>query len=342
MNDNTDKKTLSVIVPVYNVEAYLDRCIESIVAQTYRNLEIVLVDDGSLDGCPAKCDDWAMRDPRIKVIHKKNGGLGYARNSGLKVATGEYVAFVDSDDYLDTDMYNILMSEAVRNDADCVYCGFRRQMPSLEFIEEIDMGNEMFRDNEVEQLAGRFLRNFNTNELHFSVWHGVYRRALIDFDFVSEREYVSEDLVFTHAFLRRCRSFLYVPKALYNYAYNEGSLSRNYCEKTFDRSLATAHALNEIYKGTEYENVGNAYAFCQTYFLMRFPIMNAHLSLRQIYRIFKNAICNEDYHLMLQDKNCFKFQKGLKYKIIKQVYKMHRNKLVFLNFLTILFISMKK
>ena len=96
---------ISVIVPVYNVEEYLDRCIESIVNQTYKNLEILLIDDGSTDNSYNICDKWAKKDNRIKVVHKENGGVSSARNVGLDVATGDYIGFVDSDDYISIDMY---------------------------------------------------------------------------------------------------------------------------------------------------------------------------------------------------------------------------------------------
>ena len=95
---------VSVIVPVYKVEKYLDKCIESIVGQTYENLEIILVDDGSPDNCPTMCDEWAQKDSRIKVIHKENGGLSSARNAGLDACTGDYIGFVDSDDWIEPDM----------------------------------------------------------------------------------------------------------------------------------------------------------------------------------------------------------------------------------------------
>ena len=95
---------ISVIVPIYKVERYLNKCLDSIVNQTYKELEIILVDDGSPDGCPKICDEWGLKDSRIKVIHKANAGLGLARNSGLEVATGEYVAFIDSDDFIDLNM----------------------------------------------------------------------------------------------------------------------------------------------------------------------------------------------------------------------------------------------
>ena len=99
---------ISVIVPVYNVEKYLNKCIQSIVSQTYKNLEIILVDDGSPDNCPKMCDDWAAADSRIKVIHKQNGGLSSARNAALDIAVGDYLFFIDSDDYAEPDMVEFL------------------------------------------------------------------------------------------------------------------------------------------------------------------------------------------------------------------------------------------
>lgn len=108
---------ISVIVPIYNVEEYLNRCVESIVNQTYRNLEIILVDDGSPDNCPKMCDDWAGKDNRIKVIHKENGGLSDARNAGMKIATGEYISFIDSDDWIDTETFSLVMEKIIATKA---------------------------------------------------------------------------------------------------------------------------------------------------------------------------------------------------------------------------------
>lgn len=116
---------ISIIVPIYNVEKYLDKCIKSIVNQSFKNLEIILVDDGSPDNCPAICDEWTIKDSRIKVVHKENGGLSDARNAGLAVATGEYIAFVDSDDYIEADMYKKLLSVALNNKCDIVSCKLR-------------------------------------------------------------------------------------------------------------------------------------------------------------------------------------------------------------------------
>ena len=108
---------ISVIVPIYNVEEYLNRCVESIVYQTYQNLEIILVDDGSPDNCSHMCDCWAGKDNRIKVIHKENGGLSDARNAGMKIATGEYISFIDSDDWIDRKTFSLVMEKIIATKA---------------------------------------------------------------------------------------------------------------------------------------------------------------------------------------------------------------------------------
>ena len=116
-------KTVTVVIPIYNVEKYLNRCIESVAGQTYKNLEIILVDDESPDNCPKICEDWKNRDNRIKVIHKKNGGLSSARNAGLAMAGGRYIGFVDSDDYIKNDMYEKLLKCIIDYNADISVCG---------------------------------------------------------------------------------------------------------------------------------------------------------------------------------------------------------------------------
>lgn len=118
---------ISVIVPVYKVEPYLDRCVASIVSQTYQNLEIILVDDGSPDNCGAMCDAWAARDSRIHVIHKENGGLSDARNAGMKLASGQLIGFVDSDDWIEPDMFGLLYANMMEHDSEVSACGIRME-----------------------------------------------------------------------------------------------------------------------------------------------------------------------------------------------------------------------
>jgi len=120
-----EQEKISVVIPVYKVEKYLDKCMESVTGQTHKNLEIILVDDGSPDACPKMCDEWAKKDGRVKVIHKQNGGLSDARNFGIDAATGKYLTFIDSDDYLDLNFCETLLNELKNNNADMVIGGVK-------------------------------------------------------------------------------------------------------------------------------------------------------------------------------------------------------------------------
>lgn len=165
---------ISVIVPVYKVEAYLDKCIQSIVDQTYRNLEIILVDDGSPDNCPAMCDAWAAKDSRIKVIHKENGGLSDARNAGMAVATGLYIGFVDSDDYIAPNMYWLLYERLNADGSDIAACG-------VEMVFEDGSPSRMLTQPGTcvltrEEAMEAVLRE---SWLKQPVWYKLYKAALI-------------------------------------------------------------------------------------------------------------------------------------------------------------------
>lgn len=169
-----DVPLISVIVPVYKVEPYLDRCVQSIVDQTYRNLEIILVDDGSPDHCPQMCDAWAQKDSRIKVIHQENGGLSAARNRGIDAATGELIGFVDSDDYISPNMYALLYDILRRDGSDISACGvemvFEDGRPSrlLTLPEQCTLSNK-------EAMEAIVLENF----LKQPVWYKLYKSALV-------------------------------------------------------------------------------------------------------------------------------------------------------------------
>ena len=128
------KPLISIIVPVYKVEKYLNRCIHSIVNQTMKDLEIILVDDGSPDTCPKMCDDWAKKDKRIKVIHQKNKGLSAARNHGIKISKGKYIGFVDSDDYIDKYMYENMVSVLIKEQGDMCCCKLQKVYEKRNFL----------------------------------------------------------------------------------------------------------------------------------------------------------------------------------------------------------------
>ena len=226
---------ISVIVPVYNVEQYLDRCIESITNQTLRDIEIILVDDKSPDKSPQKCDDWAKRDKRIKVIHKSiNAGLGFARNTGLENAIGEYVTFVDSDDWIDLNMYSDLYLQCKKYNADIIYSGLKRIDDSehISFLPH-PQKHSIYQGCKVQTIL---LPNIIASEPHIkedrliqvSVDTCLFQKSIIDrwnIRFRSEREIISEDLFFHIDYLPHVHTAIVSPQHYYFYYYNEQSLS---------------------------------------------------------------------------------------------------------------------
>ena len=227
---------ISVIVPCYGVEAYLDRCMASLLTQTLDDIEIIMVDDGSPDRVPFMCDDYAKKDSRIKIIHKENGGLGYARNSGLDLATGEYVVFIDSDDYIESDAFEMLYYEATKNQADAVFSGFYIQNKQGLWEEHIEMpeSKEMV-GAEIEEFKLGMIASapYEKVERYFwvSVWHALYKRDLIEkhhIRFVSEREYAAEDIPFQVQFLSYAKKLSYLPKGFYHYCINGASLTHSF------------------------------------------------------------------------------------------------------------------
>ncbi len=167
---------ISVIVPVYKVEAYLRECVDSIINQTYKNLEIILVDDGSPDNCPAICDEYALKDERIIVIHQKNGGLSAARNAGLEVATGEYICFVDSDDLIHPRYCEILLAGIIENNT--LMCACKVKSFTDNDIYDMESDSETSIVSYCSQ--SDFLLKQMTRDLEMGVWNRIYKRSVFD------------------------------------------------------------------------------------------------------------------------------------------------------------------
>lgn len=169
-----DTAKISVIVPVYKVEPYLDKCISSIVNQTYRNLEIILVDDGSPDNCPAMCDTWAEKDSRIRVIHKTNGGLSDARNAGMAIATGELMTFVDSDDWIVPDMYEYLYQRLTEDNSDIATCGVQMVWEDKKLCRMLTRAGSCVLNQEEAMQA-----IIEESWLKQPVWYKLYKTELV-------------------------------------------------------------------------------------------------------------------------------------------------------------------
>ncbi len=237
------KPKVSIIVPCYGVEKYLNRCMESLVHQTLKDIEIILVDDHSPDRVPEMCDEWARRDARIVVIHKeKNEGLGLARNTGLDVASGEYVAFVDSDDYVDLRMYETLYDVVLRNKLSAIFCGFYFGTSPRTFnpVSECQQYRELHGE-EVHQLCLDFIAAEPYAKKGYlyemSVWHSLYERNILvkyGIRFVSERVYCSEDILFQIDFFEEATKVAFIPNRFYYYCWNKESLTKNITLEKFE------------------------------------------------------------------------------------------------------------
>ena len=224
-----DNPLISVIVPIYNVEEYLNRCVESIVNQTYQKLEIILVDDGSPDNCPKMCDDWAGKDSRIKVIHKKNGGLSDARNAGLDIATGEYIAFVDSDDYIALDFIATLLAVMEKENSDVVECSV------VKFYE--DERFEKYSDNiavttfKTESALSGLIAE---NPFHQHVWNKLYKADCLK-GILFPVGKLNEDEFWTYQVFGRTQKVSKINKTMYYYFQRSDSImGENYSIRRLD------------------------------------------------------------------------------------------------------------
>lgn len=184
MPDHMKQKqpALSVIVPVYNVEKYLDRCIRSIAGQTYTNLEIILVDDGSTDHCREICDEWSRKDTRIQVLHKKNGGLVSARKAGLKTASGQYIAYVDSDDWIEENMYERMMELMLCNHSDIVTSGLIRDYENHSVSEKEKIPAGRYEGKSLDDLKGHIINtdHFFDSRINMHITNKIFRKSMLE------------------------------------------------------------------------------------------------------------------------------------------------------------------
>lgn len=224
---------LSVIIPVYNVEKYLDCCVQSVLNQTLQDIEIILVDDESPDNCPKLCDDYAAQDNRIKVVHRKNGGLGFARNSGIDVATGEYITFLDSDDFVDLYAYEHLYGLSKDNNLDALYYGLKRFCNIGDVVQEpIVHTIELYQGDSVKDFMLDLIASppsaKSDHKIQCSSCTAMYRLDIIknnNVRFHSERELISEDAIFNLDFLKYALRIAYNDGIYYHYRINPLSLT---------------------------------------------------------------------------------------------------------------------
>ena len=264
MNQLEEKTKFSVVLPIYKVEKYLNRCLDSVMNQTYKNLEIILVDDGSPDNCPQICDDWARLDNRIKVVHKTNAGLGEARNSGLDIATGDYIGFFDSDDYIDKALFEEVFKIIISTRPDLIEFGHYDVDEDGNVIKTFipKTVSTKFEGKEVmsEFLPELVCTNPKTgiaSNLWMSAWSCLYRRQLLvesNFHFVSEREYISEDVYSLMKLMPSVHRVSIMQKAYYFYCKNGQSLTHTYRPDRFEKLVAFQQQLEQLCASNVYDD----------------------------------------------------------------------------------------
>lgn len=264
---------VSVIIPVYNTAKYLDNCIQSICNQTLSDWEVILVDDGAKDESPEMCDAWVQKDSRIRVIHKENEGLGLTRNAGLRIATGEFVCFLDSDDTIDSDTLeycsNVLKTEV----ADACFYGRKTQGKDGMFTINKDVPKKLvYVGEEVKKefaqiYIGKLPTENSTSYIQASACCGMYRRCIIEdnkIQFLSERVCLSEDTFFNLDFCNNAGKVLIIPKDFYNYTYNANSLTKSYNPNKINQTKSYIRQLEkyaESYSLMDNVNDRIAYSF---------------------------------------------------------------------------------
>lgn len=269
---NYGNELISIIVPVYNVEQYLEKCVSSIINQTYKNLEIILVDDGATDNSGKICDELAKLDNRIKVYHKENGGLSDARNYGVEKATGEYIGFVDSDDYIDPEMYEKLYEAIKKEDVDVAECSLKVIYPGK---------IELFTDEKYYKVLGKmeYLEEYLTIKKVFgSVWTKLIKSDVAK-KLVFPKGKLYEDTYYAYDLINIVNSFVLIDNPLYNYLMRENSITNS---KFNPRIFDLIEIVEKFYKMT-YKN---------------YPSLKEAADCRKMYAYFSvlnSIVCEDDY-----------------------------------------------
>ena len=217
------KELVSIIVPIYNVEKFLCRCIDSLLAQSYEKIEIILIDDGSPDSCPNICDNYSLKYDNIHTIHKKNEGVSFARNIGLDIASGKYICFVDPDDSVDIDYVNKLVHIKEKFNADFCYCGMNLVEQGCIKEKKMNIRTNLYS---LEDLYEKFF----FGSLGTNLWQGLFERKIIEDNQIRFDGYIrrAEDFLFYSQYLLNCKNIAILDEALYFYEQNPNSIMHKY------------------------------------------------------------------------------------------------------------------
>ncbi len=239
---------ISIIVPVYNVAQYLDDCVRSLVEQTYMNIEIILIDDGSTDLSAAICDKWGERDKRIHVEHTDNLGVSHARNIGIKIATGDYIGFVDADDWVEKDTYECLLDEMISKNVEVVGGGYTREEPSGGIV---TLRKESANVYSREEILKEIFSLKNKKIIWWELWDKLFRADLVKRNRFDESIATSEDKLFFWQVMEKVAKFAYMPLFKYHYRTRDGSATHSVIN---NKTLTELEANRRILQLSKKEN----------------------------------------------------------------------------------------
>lgn len=295
------KPKISVVMPVYNAGKTLKRAIDSIIAQTLTSWELILIDDGSTDDSGRICDDYALNDIRIRVLHKTNGGVAAARQDGLDVSLGDYIIHADSDDWMEVDALNCLYTSAISEDADVVICDYYLDNnTSLSYVKQEPTS---LNDNKL------LIKDFS-RKLIGSLWNKLIRKDFIDkhnVGFIEGINY-SEDLLFCYQLFVNPVKLVYLPHAFYHYVMHESSITHNYSRKIINTRLRAHNHLKTILKDRCYQENLQAFMF----YVIIDAIRSKQYDGNEILQMYKEC----------SFKVCLKHSRGMRKKLVSILLSM--------------------
>ena len=307
-------RELSIIVPIYKVEKYLNRCIDSILNQTFLDYEMILVDDGSPDNCYQICEEYVEKDNRIKVIHKENGGLASARNAGMRIAEGQFLLFIDSDDTIEPDFCEIMLNAIKENENAWVLCAFSHVFPDSAKYRGIEAENNTLDYFDVYKSG---LSGFAWNKIYS---HKIIQDNKLRFD---ESLVIAEDVDFTARYFSYTNDIRYISKPIYNYYCNDGSLLQRYYPNLFELRLKPFAARLPLIKKEEMEEYCDIFLY---YFIHFFDVVfdeRCNWSFFKKLKYNQKMIKTEEFNICVSNASDKVTGKKLHYLLRKQNYYLY-------------------
>ncbi|WP_138205052.1 glycosyltransferase [Haloimpatiens lingqiaonensis] len=320
---------ISIIVPVYNVEKYLKACLESLLGQSYHNIEVILVDDGSRDNSPIICDYYAAIDQRVKVIHKENGGASAARNTGIKAAKGKYIMFVDSDDYVDEDFVKSMIECMLEKFVDMVVCGYERVILNKNKVlcrKSITYGLAEYKNK--DELYKDFYPFFDNKGFN-TLWNKIYHANIIKDNNIRfiENINMAEDFLFNLKYIQYVTSCAFIDKPLYKYVISENYLSNRYEPNTFQNRIFVLNNIEGFLENNGLSKEAIAFLYIKAayaHFMMLYH-KDCSLTYEEKLQVVSQIINNTQFNDSIE-----KFRpKGIYEKVLFYVIKSRNEKFIY-------------